>query len=174
MMWWGVDEPCRAASMERGSQASSGSLEQAGFSIGKIKISTNGTMGASVEPAITSWTGWRLLLLKDRALSGLSEVSLERWDVCRGFSYVGFLEVFTDQQQTCLYHSPSCWGLELQGEGWCSGRRMHTLPRDAGAKPFRWWWNLKCSWSTKSFVLVLTATASSAMKHSHTGGTSPA
>ena len=49
----------------------------------------------------------------------------------------GFLEVFTDQQQTCLYCSLSRWGLELQGAGWCSGQRMHTLHRDAGTKPLR-------------------------------------
>ena len=115
-----MDEPCRAASRERGSQASSGSLEQAGFSVGKIKISTDGTTEASVEPAITCWTERRLLLLKGRALLGLSEVSLERWDVCRGCSCVVFLEVFTDPQQTCLCRSPSCWGLELQGEGGCA------------------------------------------------------
>lgn len=51
---WGMDEPC---SMQRDSQASSGSLEQAGFSIGKIKISMIFMIEASVEPAITSWSG---------------------------------------------------------------------------------------------------------------------
>lgn len=72
--------------MGTGSQASSGSLEQAGVSISKIKISTNCTTEASLESAITSWSGRRLLLLKGRARSGLSEASLERWEVCRGGS----------------------------------------------------------------------------------------
>lgn len=102
--------------MERDLQASSGSFNQGGFSIGKIKISTNGVTEVSGEPAFTIWTGQRLLLLKSRTLLGYFEVSLERWDVCRGCSYVVFLEVFTGQQQTCLYCSPSHWGLELQGE----------------------------------------------------------
>lgn len=70
MVWGGVDKPCRAAGMERGSQASPGSSEQAEFSIGKIKISTNGMMEASVGPAITPWAGWWLLPLKARALLG--------------------------------------------------------------------------------------------------------
>lgn len=111
------DEPCRATSVEKGSQAWSGSLEQAAFSIGKIKISTNGTSEASVVLALTSWTGRRLLLLKGKALSGLFEASLEGGDVCRGCSCMFFQEVFTDQQQTCLYCSPLCWGLEPQGRG---------------------------------------------------------
>lgn len=51
------DEPCRAASADRSSQATSGSLERAGCSTGEIKIPTNGTMEASVEPAVTSWRG---------------------------------------------------------------------------------------------------------------------
>lgn len=65
----------------------------------KIKIPTNRMTEASVEPVITSWTGQRLLLWKGRALFGLSGVSVERCDVCRGCSVL----VFSVQQQTCRY-----------------------------------------------------------------------
>lgn len=73
-----MDEPCP---MERGSWATSAPSAQA-VSYQQDKNTYKWYNGASVQQVITSWTGLRLLLLKGSALSGLSEDSLEGWDVC--------------------------------------------------------------------------------------------